>query len=265
MAIPDQIDAQVEQEVASVGPGDYLRTGRSYNNFLNEFSGLLAQVEEDKPAITGAGFPWKKMPKYTAYLEKMPKVQADRIVAEGEKSKVEEEFGERMPEAEKTKKLLMAMGRFILSQTEDADDKRVYDKVRDGYGYVDALSDNVTMANFGRRHMDIVSKVKPGGQAIDKAFLDKVEKEALDLLKLKGEADAASDDISKQVDRKNRLLTIMVKAERDMKLFAEMAFFNNIEHYKRHYASESLRRKKRIIEETDDVSVPTEEQAEIVE
>ena len=113
--------------------------------------------------------------------------------------------------------------------------------------------------------MDIVSKVRPGNITIDKPFLKKVEKEALELLKLKGEADAASDDISKQVDRKNRLLTLMVTAERDMKLFAEMAFFNNIEHYNRHYASESLRRKRRIYEETDEVAVPPQEQVDNVE
>ena len=76
MAIPDQIDAQVEQEIASVGSGDYLRPGRSYNDFLNEFSGLLAQVEEDKPAITGAGFPWKKMP---TLLRFRPKAWSDTV------------------------------------------------------------------------------------------------------------------------------------------------------------------------------------------
>lgn len=262
MPIPDQIDTQVEQEIASVGPRDYLRTGRSYNDFLSEYTGIIAQVEEDKEPITGAGYEWKKMPKYIAYLEKIPKVQADRIVAEGDEADVVEEFEKRMPEAQKTEKLLMAMGRFILAQTEDADDKRVYDRVRDGYGYVDSLSDIVTMANFGRRHMDIVSQVSPGGQVIDKAYLNKVEKEALDLLKLKGAAEAASDDISKQVDRKNRLITLMVKAERDMKLYAEMAFFNNIEHYNKHYASESLRRKRNRAAGEEDVSGTPEEQAE---
>lgn len=39
----------------------------------------------------------------------MPKVQADRIVAEGEQSEVEKDFEKRMPEAQKTKRLLMAM------------------------------------------------------------------------------------------------------------------------------------------------------------
>lgn len=104
--------------------------------------------------------------------------------------------------------------------------------------------------------------MSPGGQVIDKAYLNKVEKDALDLLKLKGAAEAASDDITKQVDRKNRLITLMVKAERDMKLYAEMSFFDNIEHYNKHYASESLRRKRNRAAGEEDATAHTEEHAE---
>ncbi len=258
MATSDPIDVQVEQDIASMEPGEYLRPGRSYNDFLNEYTGLVAQYVEDKLLVTGAGFGWNKMPQYEAYVTKLPKAQADRIVAEGEQSEAEKEFGERMPEAQKTKRLLMAMGRFVIAQTQAPGDKRVYDNVRDGYGQIDDLSDNVTMANFGRKHFDIASKVRPGGQEINKEYLDKVEKEALDLIKLKGFSDSASDDISKQVDRKNRIITLMVKAERDMKLYAEMAFFDNIDHYNKHYASESLRRKKSRSNISDDVSVTSE-------
>ncbi len=264
MATSDPIDVQIEHNIVSLVPVEYLRPGRSYNDFLNEYTGLVAQCVEDKEPITGAGFSWQLMQLYTAYLNKMPKVQADRIVAEGEQAEVEKEFDERMPVAQKTKKLLMAMGRFILARTQDADDKRIYDKVRDGYGDVDTLSDIVTMANFGRRHIDIASQVGPGGQVINKAYLNMVEKEALDLIKLKGEADVASDDISKQVDRKNRLITLMVKAEREMKLYAEMAFFDNLEHYNKHYASESLRRKRNRGGDEESVPVVPEEQPENV-
>lgn len=70
------------------------------------------------------------------------------------------------------------------------------------------------------------------------------EADALKLLKLKGTADAARDDTMDQVDRQNRLISLCVAAEREIKLFAEMAFFDDIERYNRFYASAAIRERR---------------------
>lgn len=174
MGISDKLDKLIEQEMASLDKKEYQRSGRSYNDFVKEYTGILAQSSEDDAELTGAGFDSSLRPKYYGYLEKLTMEHSERIVAEGEDSAAEEEFDTMMPEARLDKRVLMAVGRYIVSRTGDADDKRVYDLVRKGHGDVDTLSDNVTMSNYIKRHSELAAQVRPGGKVIDALFLDRI-------------------------------------------------------------------------------------------
>ncbi len=256
MATQDSIDldAVVEQEIKTLTPDQLVRTGRAYNDFISEFSGLSAQAQEDRIALEAAKFTWDRMPKFDYYLEKIPTVQAERIVAEGTQEEVVEEFSQRMDKAENTKKLLLAAASFIVQKTNNPDDKRVYDQIRKGNGTTDALGDIITLVKFCEGHRDLLAQVSPGGQDIDDAYMEEANTEALDLIKLKGVAEKASDNIDQQVDRRNRLLTLMVLAEREIKLYAKMAFYDNLDYYYKHYASDVLRKKRKRAENKEEES-----------
>ncbi len=115
--------------------------------------------------------------------------------------------------------------------------------VRKGSGDMDTLQDNITMASFLRKHKDLAQEVKPGGKSVDDKYLDSVEQKALGLIKLRGEVAADGDDSKEQVDRQNRLMTLCINAQREIKLFAEMAFYDDTERYNQFYASAAGRRK----------------------
>ena len=83
------------------------------------------------------------------------------------------------------------------------------------------------------------------GKTVDDAYLIQVEENALGLLKLRGEAIAAGDDARGQVDRQNRLMTLCINAQREIKLFAEMAFYDDTERYNKFYASATIRQQRK--------------------
>lgn len=256
MATQDTIDydALTEQEMAQLTADRLQKINRKYSDFLLEFTGCIAQVEEDKVALIAANFDWTLLPKYEFYLEKMPQVQAERIVAQGEQADAVEEFTLRMAEAELVKKVLLVMAAYILYRKNDPEDKRIYNEVRRDSGDTDTLSDIVTLVNFGRTNMALVSQISPGGQKIDEEYFTKATKDVKDLMRLKGISEKTLDNIDSRVDRKNRLLTLMVLAEREMKFFAKAAFFNDLDYYYKHYASDTLRKKRKRSEKKEEES-----------
>ena len=245
MTLSPALETLIEQEMAALTKDDFLRPGMAFDKHVGEYSNLLAQEKEDEPLLSQAGFDTSLMPKYHGYMDMLVLVHGDRVVAESDKKESRKEFNLKMPEAKKDKKLLMAVGRYIVNRTDSNEDKKVYDTVAKGYGDVDTLTDNVTMAAFLRKHKDLAQEVKPGGKTVDAGYLDDVEQKSLDLIKLRGEAITADDDSKEQVDRQNRLMTLCIQAQREIKLFAEMAFYNDTDRYNQFYASDEMRKQNK--------------------
>jgi hypothetical protein len=241
MTITEEMNAIIENDMAALDQEDVLRSGRSFEDFVDEFSVLLAQATEDEALLVAAGFDFSSMPRYRAYLEKLMAEHGARVVAEADTTASIEAFHAGMPRAEADKKVLMAVGRFVVARTRAPEARRVYKMVRKGRGQVDTLNDNIAMVGFVRRFSETAALVRPGGQAVDDAFLSRVEEDAVRLLKIRAEALTAGDDVSLQVDRQNRLITLCVLAERDIKLYAESAFYDDSDRYNRFYASRARR------------------------
>ncbi len=60
--------------------------------------------------------------------------------------------------------------------------------------------------------------------------LDEARVLAHKLIDMRGEVTAASDDGSYHVDRVNKLLTLYIRTQREIKLFAEIAFYDENEY-----------------------------------
>jgi len=242
MELTPALETQIEQEMAVLTKDDYLRPGMGFDKHVGEFSNLLAQVKEDEVPLTQAGFEFSLLAKFYGYLEMITRTHGDRVVAESDKKESRKEFNLKMPEAKKDKKLLMAVGRYIVKRTDSKEDKKVYDMVSEGYGDVDTLTDIVTMAALLRKHEGLAQEVRPGGKTVDAGYLDDVEEKAIDLIKLRGVAITSDDDSKEQVDRQNRLMTLSINAQREIKLYAEMAFYDDPDRYDQFYASDEMRK-----------------------
>ncbi len=254
MTISKELDDTIETEMASLDDKELLRPGYAYDDYVDDYSRLLGQAAKDKPWLVGAGFEYDAyMPKYEAYLEKLSFEHGSRVnagIVSGEDIK---EFKAAMPRAVEDKKQLMVMGRFVVSRSKDPEAKRVYKNVMKGSGYIDTLNDNIAMVGFARQYPTLASRIKPGGQAIDEAFLVRVETEAAFLLKLRGIAVTSDDEESRRVNRQNRLLTLCILAERDIKEYADGAFYKDIARYNRDYARTYVRPEA---ESEDDIEQP---------
>ena len=248
MELTPALETLIEQEMAALTKGDYLRPGMGFDKHVGELSNLLAQVKEDEVPLTQAGFKFSLMSKFYGYLEMITKTHGERVVAESDKKESRKEFNLKMPEAKKDKKLLMAVGRYIVKRTDSKEDKKVYDMVADGYGDVDTLTDIVTMAALMRKHEGLAQEVRPGGKTVDAGYLDSAEEKALGLIKLRGVAITSDDDSKEQVDRQNRLMTLSINAQREIKLYAEMAFYDDPDRYDQFYASDVIREQRKSAE-----------------
>lgn len=251
----------IEQEMAALTKEEYLRPGMSYNDFAEEVTNTFAQAQEDKKSLVDAGFDWSRMPKYIQYLQMLSLEHGKRVSNEGIQAEVQEQYKDKMPQADAIKKVLLVVIRYIVKRTNDSKDKRVYEIIRDGYGDMDTLQDILASISFIGAKMELAAQVRPGGIVVDQAYLDSAETLALHLVKLKGEVTAAADEGSEYVDRQNQLITLCIQALREIKLFAEIAYYDNPDHYDEFYASDRKReinKKYQEAEKVDDSSIANE-------
>ncbi len=145
------------------------------------------------------------------------------------------EFGDTLPDAVRRNKILPAVARYVVLKSGDKDARKSYRWVRKGFGDIDTLNDNAILVELMQKYSDLAAKVRPGGVVVDSTFLDETKKQALHLIGLNGDATAASDKGNELVDRQNRLITLCIEAQREIKLFAEMAYLDDPEAYAAKY------------------------------
>lgn len=146
-----------------------------------------------------------------------------------------------MPRAEEAKKKIMVVLRFMVIRTQDTNVKRSYKMIQKGYGDIDTLQDIIAGVSLIKSHSEYLSQVRPGGIEVTLDYLEESKKLALELVAMRGDVTAAADDTSVYVDRQNRLLTLCIKVQREIKLFADIAYYNDQDRYDRYYASDRLR------------------------
>ena len=84
MALNQELRERVEAAAASLTKNDFLRPGLSFNDFIKDFSELLAQAKADEIPLTAAGMDFSSMPLYEAYLEILVTDHAERVNAEAD-------------------------------------------------------------------------------------------------------------------------------------------------------------------------------------
>lgn len=232
----------IESAIAQLEPKDYLRSGRSYQNSITEFSKIIAQGRKDKDALTASLFNMVVLDVFEAAYQKLVDAHAKRVALLGEKADIVVIFDERMPEMNEKKKVLGHVIQYLIGVLPDNKDiLRTWGEVKKGFGDIDTLDDIVVCATAVEQYPDYYQKVAPAGVVIDADYLSTARAEAKEMIKKHGEATVASQESKKLLDRQRRLMTLCVAAERWVKLYANMAFMNNMDHYNQFYASPSIR------------------------
>jgi hypothetical protein len=237
MAISAEMAAIIEKEIAALNKSEYRRTGMSMNKFIGEFSGNLAQIEEDKDRLIAAGMDWSRVSKYRAELEMLSLAYGERLGATPESPEKRTAFNEQMALAEKDRKRLGVVGAHIAEKSKDTLARRNYRLIAKGSGSIDTLTDNLGLAALIRKYPNEAAEIRPGGVEISAAYLDEVTKRAVDLLQMRGFVVEKGVPQNNAVDRQNRLVTLCLNAQTYIKKYAYAAFFDTMDYYDSNYAS----------------------------
>lgn len=240
---PKDFLEEIQGEMAALNREEWLQSGIPFDNFVSEFSQTLAQATEDEAALSAAGFDAEQIPKYYGYLRALSSIHGERVVAEGRQAEAQAAFSEKLAAINSVVTVLLAVCRFIVRSTGNEKASRVYQLMRKGNTISDKLNDVFPMVEFIRENAKVAQHVHPGGIVVDDAYLTAAETSAAALIRLRGKALNEVNDTHIFVARQNQLLTLCIRAQRLMKLYAEMAFYDDLDYYTRHYTSDTVRKK----------------------
>ena len=237
MAVASKMSAIIEKEIEALTRSDYRRPGTSMNKFIGEFSGLLAQAEEDRDMLVASGLDGELLPKYRALLEMLSLAYGDRLGTTPESPEQRVDFNEKMALAENDRRRLGVVGAHIAEKSNDPPARSSYRRIAKGSGSVDTLTDNLGLVTLIKEYPELAAEIKPGGVEITAAYMDEVVTRAVNLLQMRGIVVEKGVPRNEAVDRQNRLLTLCLNAQSHIKKYAYAAFFDNIEYYNSNYAS----------------------------
>jgi hypothetical protein len=207
------------------------------NKFIGEFSGNLAQADEDRDILVASGFDQELMPKFRGLLEMLSLAYGERLGTTPESPEKRVAFNEGMALAEKDRRRLGVVGAHIAEKSGDPMARRSYRLIAKGSGYIDTLTDNLGLVALIKKYPEEAAEIKPGGVEISAAYMDEVVARAVELLQMRGIVVEKGVPKNVTVDRQNRLLTLCLNAQSYIKKYAYAAFFDNIEYYNSNYAS----------------------------
>lgn len=236
MAILPEIDKEIEDEAKALKTEEFLRPQSGISEFLDSFTGIIGQSIKDREALVASGFAETKYVKYPALQEKLSLVHGVRLSSTGLSSEDATTYNTGLEQAKKNKKILASAAKFALNNSNGAHDiKRAYNSMKTGQAEIDILIYNIAAVNFARKFNNIIKNVKPAGQELNETYLSDVENNAVALLKLKGITDT-SDGVDFSVDQQNRILTLCIRAYRDIKQYADQAFLFDPDYYSKYYS-----------------------------
>ena len=232
----EPIKQQIEDKMAALTEAEYRHPDGGLDDFMTDISRLIGQAKKDRTELERANFPYEtSMPLYEGYLEILALEHGQRVNADQQRGDAQVQFAEGMPLAQNHRKILMKAARFVVAKSTDEEPMKVYKMIQKGRGQVDTLNDNISLVAFCTSHQDLASKINPDGQAITPEYLGTVETQAVSMLKLRGETSMAEGERNRRVDRQRRLITLLLNAEQDIKLYADAAFVFDSDRYNNDY------------------------------
>lgn len=251
MAVTEELLADINSEIDAVV--DFRSIGMGYDDFCDEYSRLMGQIEVDKPALVGAKMPEALFTKYPAYLYVLTEEHADRQKSEGSGSAASKEFEEELPKSEEYRDTLVLVTEFVLDELKNSaksivfeEAQATFNKIMKGSKQIGKFNDIVGLSALLEDHLDIAAEIRVEGTDITKEYLDEARAHAHKLITLKGLSNSTMTDRAKHVDRQNRIFTLCKNAEDKLKHYAKAAFMKNREYYDAHYVNQVFREANRL-------------------
>ena len=233
---------RIEQEIEALTPRQYLRSGYSFAQFSADYSRLLGRARKERVALEAAGFDIGELVYYDALLDAHSLAQAARLNAAADFAQAKRRFMDARPEAVQRYYILSAAARYIISRDPTPELHRTFSETRKGKSMLAILNNTLTLIALLRRRPDLTANVRPAGIPMDEQHLTEIESATLALLRQNGDAKVAANLVSEAVDRRARIMTLCIRAVRELKLFAKIAFVNDRDRYRKEWASPSTHR-----------------------
>lgn len=235
MAISDALKKEIDIMMSNLSPADYRRPNSSMLQFIDNWSSLLAVTERDLTFLEAAGLPTGRLEYYKALFEMMTLIFGQRHGAKAESQDQKIFFDQEYRQVEIDRRRMVAVVSHILDSTDDKIIMREYKFITKGNNIIDSLNDVISLSTIIEQHLSIAAEVRPGGIVIDSEYCKSATDRALTLLKIKGLVVEKGMPESKMVDQLNRIVTLCVNAQREIKKFANLAFIDDPEHYDNNY------------------------------
>lgn len=254
MALTPEIAAVVEKKMTDLKKEEYERSGLSQQKFLDYILSINAQMVTDRTSLVNAGFTESNVELYLGMQEVLMLTYGRRYGL----TKTPEQkaaFDEKFTFAEKNKRRMLIVAKHIVDKTGDNKIARHYKQIVKGDSIVDTLTDNLSLGALIDQYQQIASEIKPGGIAIDATFTAEATKLAVDLLAIKGFVVEKGTPVSAHVDRLNRIVTLCVRAVADIRKYAEAAFIDEPEYFRKNYPAitGSTQKSNAQIQETEEL------------
>ncbi len=235
MTISNGLLAEIEAEIAALTPDKYRRPGISLDAFLADYGQTLAQADTDKDKLTGAKFDWTKMEKYRGYLELLTIAHGERIGLAPATIEKQPEYIAKMEIVKADRRYMSRVANHIVDVTNDKSAAHSLKAINKGSGDIDILNDIMSFIPFIKRYPDLAKQICPNCVEITDSYLDQAKDRAIELFQMRGYVKGSPENSN--VDRQNRILTLCLNAQSEIKKFADSAFCEDQDYYSANYSN----------------------------
>ncbi|HEX2957505.1 MAG TPA: hypothetical protein VHO70_11780, partial [Chitinispirillaceae bacterium] len=206
------------------------------------------QMQIDLERLIQAGFEKECSVKYIGLQEMLVLLYGERHGTVAPESEKNQYVKKQMALALEDKKRIMIVGRHIYDVHKDSTVKAALGPGRNGKGAIAVLTKILELVSLIQAYPETALQIRPCGVAVDDHYCTMVTNRALELLKLRGYIVVRGVPKNVKVDRLNRIITLCIQAQTQIKKFAKAAFLDNFDYYKDNYCSITRRppRRKKI-------------------
>jgi len=231
---PD-IKTIIEQQITAL-PKDKLRkSGISTSRFIDAYSTILGRVQKDIDTLMSAGFSPDKLPLYYGYLEMLSTVFASRTCSTSSQQKVRATLRSEMQALLIDKKRLSIIADFVTRISDTASVRERMRGIPKQKATHSQLQQILELVRIVKEFPHYMPQIKPGAFTINDAYLDSVEKRAMNLLSQSATLARRGAMENPLVDRTNRVITLCLNAISDIREFANAAYIDDKAHYRKYY------------------------------
>jgi hypothetical protein len=237
MTVSAELSAVIEAEVSALTTDKYRRPPSSLDDFLAEYGENLAQADSDKAKLVGAKFDWAKMEKFRGYFELLTIAHGQRVGLAPATVEKQPEYIAKMDVVKSDRRYLARIAGHIVDVSNDKSAAHTYHAINKGSGDIDTLNDIMAFVPFIKRFPEYSKQICPNGKEISDSYMEEAIARAIELFQMRGYVINKGVPENVNVDRQNRLLTLCLNAQSEIKKFADSAFCEDPEYYDSHYAS----------------------------